>query len=97
MKSRNGKIARMPHDVREELNQRLERSERSPQSSAWLDADNGEDSSPVPSQSVAVSRSDKIVEKAGPSADAAFPGQGAGVPDRFARSGILKNSSDKLQ
>ena len=79
--SRVGKIARLPHEVREELNVRLERSERSPQLPAWLnalpevnqfkpldekamDADNGENSSPTPSQCVAVSRSDKIVEKA---------------------------------
>ena len=38
MKTRNGKIARLPHQVREELNQRLERSERSPQLLAWLNA-----------------------------------------------------------
>jgi len=38
MKSRNGKIARLPHDLREELNQRLERSERSPDLLAWLNA-----------------------------------------------------------
>jgi hypothetical protein len=38
MKSRNGKIARLPHDVREALNIRLERSERSPQLLAWLNA-----------------------------------------------------------
>ena len=38
MKSRNGKIARLPHGVREELNQRLERSEPSPQLLAWLNA-----------------------------------------------------------
>jgi hypothetical protein len=38
MKSRNGKIARLPHDVREELNIRLERSERSPKLLAWLNA-----------------------------------------------------------
>ncbi len=36
MKTRNGKIARLPHHVREELNVRLERSERSPRLSAWL-------------------------------------------------------------
>ena len=38
MKTRNGKIARLPHHVREELNVRLERSERSPQLLAWLNA-----------------------------------------------------------
>jgi regulator of sirC expression with transglutaminase-like and TPR domain len=38
MKSRNGKIARLPHDVREELNQRLERCEQSPALLAWLNA-----------------------------------------------------------
>jgi len=38
MKSRNGKIARLPQDVREALNQRLERSEPSPQLLAWLNA-----------------------------------------------------------
>jgi hypothetical protein len=38
MKTRNGKIARLPHDVREELNVRLERSERSSQLLAWLNA-----------------------------------------------------------
>jgi hypothetical protein len=38
MKTRNGKIARLPHDVREELNVRLERSEPSPQLLAWLNA-----------------------------------------------------------
>jgi hypothetical protein len=38
MKARNGKIARLPHDVREELNVRLERSEPSPQLLAWLNA-----------------------------------------------------------
>jgi hypothetical protein len=36
--TRNGKIARLPHDVREELNVRLERSEPSPQLLAWLNA-----------------------------------------------------------
>lgn len=38
MKTRNGKVARLPHHVREELNLRLERSERSPQLLAWLNA-----------------------------------------------------------
>jgi hypothetical protein len=38
LRTRNGKIARLPHDVREELNLRLERSERSPQLLAWLNA-----------------------------------------------------------
>ena len=38
MKTRNGKIARLPHNVREELNVRLERSERGPQLLAWLNA-----------------------------------------------------------
>jgi hypothetical protein len=38
MKTRNGKIARLPHDVREELNARLERSERSPQLLVWFNA-----------------------------------------------------------
>jgi hypothetical protein len=38
MKTRNGKIARLPLDVREELNARLERSEQSPQLLAWLNA-----------------------------------------------------------
>jgi hypothetical protein len=38
MRTRNGKIARLPHDVREEINLRLERSERSPQLLAWLNA-----------------------------------------------------------
>jgi len=38
IKTRNGKIARLPQSVREELNQRLERSERSPQLLAWLNA-----------------------------------------------------------
>jgi len=38
MKTRHGKIARLPHDVREELNVRLERSEPSPPLLAWLNA-----------------------------------------------------------
>jgi hypothetical protein len=67
---------------------------------------NGEAANPAPSQSVAVSRSDKIVEKAGSSAVAKLwtglpswhlPGKGGEVSGRFARSGILKNSSDNLQ
>ena len=36
MNFRNGKIARLPHEIREELNQRLERSEKSPKLLAWL-------------------------------------------------------------
>jgi hypothetical protein len=38
MKTRNGKIARLPNPVREELNLRMERSEPSPQLLAWLNA-----------------------------------------------------------
>lgn len=38
MKTRNGKIARLPQEVREEVNLRLERSERSSQLLAWLNA-----------------------------------------------------------
>src|SRR5271154_3110592 len=38
MRTRNGKIARLPRHVREELNRRLERSEPSPQLLAWLNA-----------------------------------------------------------
>jgi hypothetical protein len=38
VKTRNGKIARLPQNIREELNVRLERSERSPQLLAWLNA-----------------------------------------------------------
>jgi hypothetical protein len=36
MTTRNGKIARLPRFVRDELNERLERSEESPQLLAWL-------------------------------------------------------------
>jgi hypothetical protein len=38
MNARNGKIARLPLEIREELNQRLERSEPGPQLLAWLNA-----------------------------------------------------------
>jgi hypothetical protein len=38
MKSRNGKVARLPEAVREELNQRLERCQPSPQLLPWLNA-----------------------------------------------------------
>jgi hypothetical protein len=38
MNARNGKIARLPRSVRNELNERLERSEPSPQLLAWLNA-----------------------------------------------------------
>ena len=38
MNARNGKIARLPRSVRNELNERLERSEESPQLLAWLNA-----------------------------------------------------------
>jgi hypothetical protein len=38
MKSRNGKIARLPAEIRQELNQRLERSEPSTQLLPWLNA-----------------------------------------------------------
>lgn len=38
MRTRNGKIARLPQAVREELNQRLERSESSTTLLAWLNA-----------------------------------------------------------
>jgi hypothetical protein len=38
MRTRNGKIARLPRNVREELNVRLERSEQSPKLLAWLNA-----------------------------------------------------------
>jgi len=48
--------------------------------------DNSTVENQAPSQCVAVRRSDKIVEKAGSSTVA-----------RFARSGILKKSSDNLQ
>ena len=36
MNARNGKIARLPRDLREELNERLERSVPSPQLLDWL-------------------------------------------------------------
>lgn len=38
MRMRNGKIARLPAAVREEINERLERCERGPQLLAWLNA-----------------------------------------------------------
>jgi hypothetical protein len=38
MNTRNGKIGRLPRDIRRELNQRLERSEQSPQLLGWLNA-----------------------------------------------------------
>ncbi len=38
MSARNGKIARLPRCVRNELNERLERSEQSPQLLEWLNA-----------------------------------------------------------
>jgi hypothetical protein len=38
MNARTGKIARLPRDVREELNERLERSEPGPQLLEWLNA-----------------------------------------------------------
>jgi hypothetical protein len=38
MRTRNGKIARLPHEVREELNQRLERAQPSPKLLEWLNA-----------------------------------------------------------
>ena len=38
MKTRNGKIARLPRLVREKLNERLERSEPGPQLLDWLNA-----------------------------------------------------------
>jgi len=38
MSARNGKIARLPRDIRDQLNQRLEQSEESPQLLAWLNA-----------------------------------------------------------
>jgi len=38
MNARNGKIARLPRSVRQELNERLERSEQSPQLLDWLNA-----------------------------------------------------------
>src|SRR5580704_13765434 len=38
MNARNGKIARLPREIRNELNQRLERSEPGPKLLAWLNA-----------------------------------------------------------
>jgi len=38
MNARNGKIARLPRDIRDQLNQRLEQSEQSPQLLDWLNA-----------------------------------------------------------
>jgi hypothetical protein len=38
MRTRNGKIARLPYSIRERLNERLERSEPSPKLLAWLNA-----------------------------------------------------------
>ena len=38
MNARNGKIARLPRAVRDELNERLEHSEQSPQLLDWLNA-----------------------------------------------------------
>jgi hypothetical protein len=38
MNARNGKIARLPREIRLELNERLERSEESPQLLQWLNA-----------------------------------------------------------
>ncbi len=38
MNARNGKIARLPREIRGQLNQRLERSEQSPQLLDWLNA-----------------------------------------------------------
>jgi hypothetical protein len=38
MNARNGKIARLPRDIRRRLNERLERSEESPQLLEWLNA-----------------------------------------------------------
>jgi hypothetical protein len=38
MSARNGKIARLPRSIRNELNERLERSEESPQLLEWLNA-----------------------------------------------------------
>ena len=38
MNARNGKIARLPRQIRDELNERLERSEPGPQLLAWLNA-----------------------------------------------------------
>jgi hypothetical protein len=38
MNARNGKIVRLPRSVRDELNERLERSKESPQLLDWLNA-----------------------------------------------------------
>jgi hypothetical protein len=38
MNARNGKIARLPRDIRNQLNQRLEQSEQSPELLEWLNA-----------------------------------------------------------
>ena len=38
MSARNGKIARLPREIRNELNERLDRSEESPQLLDWLNA-----------------------------------------------------------
>ena len=38
MNARNGKIARLPRDIRDQLNERLEQSEQSPQLLEWLNA-----------------------------------------------------------
>ena len=38
MNARNGKIVRLPRSVRNQLNERLERSEESPQLLEWLNA-----------------------------------------------------------
>jgi len=38
MNARNGKIARLPRSVREQLNERLEQSDESPELLAWLNA-----------------------------------------------------------
>jgi hypothetical protein len=38
MNARNGKIARLPRDIRDQLNQRLEQSEQSPELLEWLNA-----------------------------------------------------------
>ena len=38
MNPRNGKIARLPREIRDELNERLEQSEESPQLLGWLNA-----------------------------------------------------------
>ena len=38
MNARNGKIARLPRYIRDQLNERLEQSEESPQLLDWLNA-----------------------------------------------------------